>query len=277
MRIESTRPLPSGGWLHARKDAQQLPIIRTHNKINHEDMHAKWHPLSVALSKNVSLDQLMKLAESLGVDWHALLSLGIGYQPPGEYNCAFWTFPERDERWRITGLSKRFVNTHDNNKGFYSGGRHGVVYDAGWNKRLGPIWIVEGATDVAAGITLGLCVIGRPSNTGGIQILSNVLRSCGDRRIIVLGERDKKKVVKEPPPHDPKCQCCLRCYPGLAGAKHVAKALAVRLGRTVDVLLPPNGFKDLRDVVRSLSEHERAEYSLSMQKGSFPVASSQVR
>ena len=97
-----------------------------------------------------------------------------------------------------------------------------MIYADNWLNYSGPVFIVEGPSDVAAGITLGLCVVGRPSNIGGVDLLAQLLRNV-HRKIIVIAERDQKKhnelseaTRKQ---HDPKCKFCLKCFPGGAGAK----------------------------------------------------------
>lgn len=97
------------------------------------------------------------------------------------------------------------------------------------------VYIVEGATDTCALDAMGLPVIGRPGNRAGADIIAGVLKLCewsADREIIVVGEND----------HKPE----RGLWPGRDGARHVARELVRRLGRTVKVAMPPDGFKDSR-------------------------------
>lgn len=90
-----------------------------------------------------------------------------------------------------------------------------------------PILIVEGATDVAAALSLGLQAVGRPSNTGGIQLLCQLVAG---RSVIVIGENDRKADGT---------------WPGREGMEKVFEALR-QCCPEVRKLLPPIPFKDLR-------------------------------
>jgi hypothetical protein len=90
--------------------------------------------------------------------------------------------------------------------------------------------IPEGPSDVLALTAMGIAAIGRPSNTGGVEMLAQLLADLpAERAIVVLGEYDPKPDGK---------------WPGRDGAVKVAEELAARLGRTVFWALPPGGIKD---------------------------------
>jgi hypothetical protein len=89
---------------------------------------------------------------------------------------------------------------------------------------------VEGPSDVAAGLTMGLNVVGRPSNTGGAVHLGMLLKeSVG--RIFIIAENDVKTDGS---------------WPGKQGALLLQVALAKKLRRSVLIRLPPASAKDLR-------------------------------
>ena len=92
----------------------------------------------------------------------------------------------------------------------------------------GPL-VVEGASDVAACIAVGLPAVGRPSNRGGASDLAELLDGNDD--VLVVGERDAKEGG---------------AWPGRDGAKKVAEQLAGRWGEPVGWTLPPEGSKDVR-------------------------------
>lgn len=224
--------------------------------------------MALRFSQKTSLDTLARLAVQLGVSVGALAHLGVGYADEMRFGPPCWTFPERNEEGWVVGMVRRLVAPTDGRgKLFCKGARRGLSYCDRWDDRPGPVWLVEGGTDVAAGLTLDLCVVGRPNNTGGVEMLARLLKTQGQRKVFVVGERDRKDVVTGPPEHDPRCRGCMRCYPGLAGAKQVAQALARRLGRAIDVTLPPIGYKDMRDWVRSLDETERVGYAKALMHG----------
>jgi len=86
----------------------------------------------------------------------------------------------------------------------------------------GSLLILEGESDTAAALTLGLNVIGR---AGCGQSVKMVCRYCHGRDgVVVFGDNDG---------------------PGRRGAQHLAHALALYCG-SVRMAFPPDGTKDLR-------------------------------
>ncbi len=68
-----------------------------------------------------------------------------------------------------------------------------------------PILLPEGASDTACLLSGGLCAIGRPGNTGGVELLGK-LRLWANHEPVVVGDKDKKR----PDPDDPrKCGNCM--------------------------------------------------------------------
>lgn len=170
-----------------------------------------------------------QLAEELGVAPEALRSLGLGWHDGRQ--C--WTFPERDGRGQVIGISTRY---RDGGKGFLNGGHRGLYYPAGWQPDSGSLLIVEGASDTAGGLSAGLSIVGRPSCTGGVKHLVELLRDApADCKIVVVGEMDAKPDGS---------------WPGKDGAVDVATQLATHLAREVGWILPPDGHKDLRAWLR---------------------------
>lgn len=182
-------------------------------------------------------DRLDALARDLGVRADALRDLAPGWASPGllaeigagggkgwSRDAGAFTFPERDGEGRVVGLSLRAPNGA---KGAPSCARRGLVVPADPTRLADPLLIVEGASDVAACLTLGLAAVGRPSNVGGADDLAAMLR---DRRVMVVGERDER---------DGR-------WPGRVGAVRVTEALASAWGRPVEWTLPPSGAKDVR-------------------------------
>jgi hypothetical protein len=244
MRIESDRP-KSGGWIHRLSDSPAPARKRERHeeppKTSDADLHRKLDPLVNAwVSKG--MPRLRTLAAELGVSLASLARLQIGWE--GEA----WTNPEKNHLCQIVGIKRRFPTV----KLYYLGSRPGLTYCDNWRgDGHGPIFVVEGASDVAAGLTMGLTVVGRPSNTGGISYLSRLLRAVGNRQIIVVAERDRKahdelkEIVRKK--HNPECKGCRLCWPGLAGARESAAKLSNLLGRSVLYRLPPDKAKDMRE------------------------------
>jgi hypothetical protein len=153
--------------------------------------------------------------DTLGVGWavpddlKALLASGAGWQenrPDGAYS-----FAERDGGGRIVGFSFR---TGDGRKGSPSssiGSRRGLIVPNNLHQSADPVLVVEGASDVAACIVLGVAAVGRPSNSSGAADLINLLDS---RDLLIVGENDSKSSG---------------AWPGRDGAKSVQRAWQPRL------------------------------------------------
>src|SRR5262249_45841791 len=88
-------------------------------------------------------------------------------------------------------------------------------------------------------LSAGLTAVGRPSCTGGVRHLIDLLADTASA-ILILGEND----VRED-----------GTWPGRDGAKAVATALARALGDRVRWVLPPEGSKDIRDYLNREGPH----------------------
>jgi len=129
----------------------------------------------------------------------------------------------------VIGIGTRHL---DGRKLFIPGGRRGLIYAPDWQQSDGPVLLVEGLSDTAAAMSMGLSAIGRPSATGGVDLLADLLKDTPDQRsIIVLGENDPKADGS---------------WPGREGAVSVATKLAEKLRRPIGWALPPDEAKDLR-------------------------------
>lgn len=152
-------------------------------------------------------------AMSLGVDTDALKALGCAWT-----NGA-WAFPMRDERGLVTGIRLR---DERGRKWAVKGSRSGLFIPEG--KAAGEcLYVVEGPTDTAAGLTLGLSVVGRASCAGGEEMLAGYVRRSGARRVLIVADADEA---------------------GLRGSERLKHALRV----PAVVWTPP--CKDLREFVR---------------------------
>lgn len=250
MRVESKVPMKNGGWLHRNGDIQPRPVFRP-KRLTDSELSARFGPL--ARHWYVGKDKEIKqLAETLGIAPWALDALHVGFD--GE--C--FTFPERNHNGQIIGCNRRFT---DGTKRCVIGSRRGLTFTDYWADAYGPVLIVEGASDVAAGLTLGLCVIGRPSNTGGVDYLTRLLGKYPSGRIILIAERDEKdrtKLVR----HRPDCHCCGQCFPGKFGAVQTSIRLSKQLGRIVAWSFVPGHAKDLRGWLTSMSASPNNEQAM---------------
>jgi hypothetical protein len=172
-----------------------------------------------------------ELAKTLRLPVEALHALPlIGWS--ADEGC--WTLLEHNPAGVIAGITRRF---RDGKQMTAAGGKRGLTMPIGWQDKPGPVFIVEGASDTIAMTHAGLNCIGRPSNSGGADMLAAVLlgRSV-PRDILVVGENDLKANGD---------------WPGRTGAERVAKALADKTGRAVRLAMPPSEAKDVREWLTS--------------------------
>lgn len=218
-RVESGRRCGDAGWLHRLAE----PVLPPPKSADQSHRPTDWRATAERFAANLDAGRRAGLAAALRLPVEALDRLPlIGWK--GDENC--WTFPECDPAGRVVGITRRFP---DGKKMMMAGGRRGLTLPAGWRDRPGPVFVVEGPTDAVAMSHAGLCCIGRPSNSGGADLLAELLADWpADRPVILTGENDRKADGS---------------WPGKAGAE----AVAARLGLPVVVSFPPAGSKDVRD------------------------------
>lgn len=167
-----------------------------------------------------------ELAGALGLPEHCLAEIPLLGFDEGE-GC--WTLPEHDGAGRVVGISRRY---RSGEKKAVAGGSRGLTVPERWSRGEGVLFLPEGASDTLSLTALGLSAVGRPSNTGGVAQLIDLLRDLPkDREIWVLAELDPK------PNGD---------WPGRDGAQRTAARLAKALARPVRWALPPDAAKDVR-------------------------------
>jgi hypothetical protein len=154
--------------------------------------------------------------------------LDIGWLPDDPHGPC-WTFPECDAAGQVIGISRRYGN---GNKKLLPGGRRGLTIPDKWQEGQGPILLPEGPSDTLALTAMGLSAVGRPSNTGGVSLLADLLAAVpASRPIIVLGEWDVKENGD---------------WPGRDGAVWTAAELSGCLHRPAEWAMPPDHAKDVR-------------------------------
>jgi hypothetical protein len=216
-----------GQYLHRLRDNYQhaprvhVPTPEPKPKTPRTDLPA----IASAWSRHAA-EARERLAAHLGIPVHGLIALEVGWNESSR--C--WSFPERDAAGKIIGINTRSM---DGSKKRLAGGKAGLTYSQQWNNGNGPVLLVEGGSDTATLIGIGLNVVGRPSNLGGVALLTEILAGLSPQQdIIVIGERDEKPDGR---------------WPGKEGAIKTARRLADSLNRTVLWSLPPDNAKDARD------------------------------
>lgn len=181
-----------------------------------------WQADAERFAMAMTADLKTRLADSLGLPVEAIDAV-----PQIGHNGESYTLPECDSTGRIVGITRRFP---DGSKRMLTGGHRGLALPVGWRESAGPVFIVEGASDVLAMTAAGLTAIGRPAAAAGADMLAELLRT-ETREIVVMGENDKKSDGR---------------WPGRDGAESVARKLADAWGRPVAIAFPPDGAKDVR-------------------------------
>jgi len=118
----------------------------------------------------------------------------------------------------------------------------GTFIEKGTGALLGPsdhpVIVVEGQTDVAAAMDLGFVAVGRPSATGGLKGLADLLRG---RDVAIFGENDRKADGK---------------WPGRDGVERAFQALRGSAS-SCKKCFPPEDCKDLRDWVQKYAPDQQ--------------------
>ncbi len=249
MKSDGGKPAKSGGWIHRLRDdgraggggAMKRPIPKPKPAGGSSKDWAKVH---AGLRAKMTPDRLEALATATGIPSTFWAALDPGWCDSGDLQglkasgagwaesrpAGAWAIPERDGSGRVVGLSLR---SEDGRKGAPSGSGRGLVVPARFDAASGPVLVVEGASDVAAAVAMGLRAVGRPSNTGGAEALAAMLDG---EEVLIVGERDRKDDGR---------------WPGRDGARSVAAALAGSWDLPVKWTLPPADVKDLREYYKS--------------------------
>ena len=227
MRIQSDKE-SNGGWLHRLKDA---PIRREYIKrvppppkptIDCGAMMSAWR---VGLPWNM----VEAHAQQLGVSGNALDALGVAYS----HVHKAWAFPMMDGSGEVVGVRLR---AEDGKKWAVTGSKQGLFYDLSAEPPADhTAYVVEGPTDTAAGLTIGLFTIGRAACLGQADQLRALCRRLDIRRVIVIGDNDEAKRMP-----DGKLR-----YPGKEGAEKLIAELKIMS----KLIMPPT--KDLRQWVQA--------------------------
>jgi hypothetical protein len=186
-----------------------------------------WDELHGRFLEELTPTHMAMLSCQLGVTSKALRAMGLGYS---ESRRAY-TFPMYNARGDITGMRLR---NRQGKKYAITLSRDGIFASkcCDWGSRT---LIAEGPTDCAALFDLGhINVIGRPSCRGAVLITKEVV---GDLEAVIVSDRDG---------------------PGLEGSRMLAEHL-IGSAKSVKIIMPPGGFKDVREWVGQGASFEAIE------------------
>lgn len=214
-RVESDRRVGGAGWYHAtgtgsrieRREDEQPPRPST-----------LWWTSFVEDCEREGEERLPELARALGVSVDALLRLRTGWSRQHRA----WAFPMTDRTGKVVGVRLRLPSGR---KLAVRGGREGLFIPTGLPARLEGrrLLACEGPSDLAVLLDLDMYAIGRPSCTGGVRQVCELVRDRKPAEVVVVGDADG---------------------PGRRGARALASTLRCYC-RVLRVFIPPQG--DLRD------------------------------
>lgn len=208
---------PSADDDEATESANQLEKI--------EPLPSPANPLFGELHRQMvnSIDpaKRQRLAHELGVSPESLIRLQVGW----DVSTGSYVFPERNGKCEICGLVRR----QNGDKRAVKGSKRGLTIPVGLRLDGKELIVGEGASDVAAALTLGYEAIGTPSLAQGFDDLAIFLRDV-----------DASMAIKFVPDNFP-----------VGKAVERTKALATRLSdylkRSIEISPLPLEYRDVRD------------------------------
>lgn len=225
MRAPSQKPMKNGGYWHSLTTAVPYKALPKPEEDKPQINAAAIMEEFTAGTKSWWVDELAKL---LKVSRPALDKVGVAWAPGALlrrhmkwYSKGAWAFPMRDGCGQMVGIRLR---TNDGQKISVTGGRNGIFIPRDNPQRTG--YILEGPTDLAAALTLGLFGLGRPSCRGSVAYIGVAINRLNIQRCVIIADNDKPDRFGE--------------QVGAAGAQTLATELHVPVAQ---MLLPT---KDLR-------------------------------
>jgi hypothetical protein len=221
-RIESQRRIGEAGWLHRLRESVTAwpPWERNIRRAVRLATEARGGPdfgkLAADFRRAVKPEALGRLAATLGLSPESLQRLRVGWSA----RHRAWAFPMRDASARTVGIRLRLAGGR---KLSVKGGREGLFIPTGLQPG-GRLFVCEGPTDTAACLDWGFRAVGRPSCTGGVKYLAELVRRLAPAEVVIVADGDP---------------------PGQQGAERLASTLAAYVPM-LRVITPPSRVKDAR-------------------------------
>jgi phage/plasmid primase-like uncharacterized protein len=216
--MESPKRAGEAGWLHVLRHDGRRPDRRTiHVPEAQERPILDLAAYARQCSATVLPHALTQFGVSLGLTADALRRLGTGWSR----RHSAWTFPMRDAAGNVLGIRLRLP---EGEKLSVRGGREGLFIPEALDHG-GRLLIAEGPSDTAALLDLGFPAAGRPSCTGGVKLLVELVKRLEVPEVVIVADGDLS---------------------GLRGAESLA-AVLLAYCPAVRVITPPAGVKDARE------------------------------
>ncbi len=209
MRVQSSKP-------YTLKNSGELGYWHEHDKtVVRPPMPKQKEPPRIDANKLIGIwkkgcgiQRLEPLAEDLGVSVDSLVQMMAVWAPGYEA----WAFPMRDGNGFMCGIRLR---RDDGSKFCVTGSRTGIFLP--FCQPRNTVFLVEGPTDCAALLTIGLYAIGRPSNSGGLDIIKQTISRLHIERAVIIADNDQDQEAKDG----------RKFNPGYDGAQSLARNLMV--------------------------------------------------
>lgn len=196
-----------------------------------EAMQAGWYEMPPFAYKFITRD--------LGLTAGVFDRLGVKVWSYRFDGTIAFCFPECDSQEKMIGAVLR-TEERDGKTSKKFAGHRGLSIPSGWRDMPGPIFLVEGPTDVGAMIDMGLCAFGRPSNRGGAKILIDLINrnrdTIDEMGLVLVAENDR---------HADKLGRDI--WPGREGAEAFAREVFDATGVKIPIAFPPHDSKDVRE------------------------------
>jgi hypothetical protein len=197
------------------------PTMVSPERVQSEDDRKRLAMAADVCYRNLSDGGREHLARSLGIVSGSLEQLRVGWCPRRQME----TWPMLNADGVIIGIRLRCSVTKV--KKSVKGSRGGLFYDPVSMASIehgARVWICEGASDTAAGLSLGLAAVGIPSTGCGGDLLAGLGHRVRPSEWVIVADGDG---------------------PGIEGAKRLRVDLA--LIAPVRIIHPPEPIKDLRE------------------------------
>jgi hypothetical protein len=211
--IGYVHPIEGGAVVEYRKPEREKPKV---------DIEAAWN----GMIKDTEDEWRHKLARQLGVTYSSIMALGAAWYRRKQA----WAFPMRDGGGKIVGIRLR----SEEGKKWALVGSANALFIPKDDYFTQTVYLVEGPTDVMAGVSIGLKIIGRPSCSAGMPDILRFIKENNIKRIVQIADNDTVKVSPTG----------VRSYPGTEAAEVTAQHLPIP---SLTLTLP---VKDLRAFVK---------------------------
>lgn len=175
--------------------------------------------MSEAMRSSMSTIALDHCAGLLGLPIDPLVRLCVGWS--SFHRATSW--PMRDADGNVIGIRLRCPETA--RKWAVTGSRAGLIFDPDSmrEQRGGRVWVVEGPTDTAALLSIGIDAVGVPSAGGSCELLVDLARRMRPEQLVIVADADDA---------------------GRHGAERIRDAVVIVA--PVRMINTPSGIKDVR-------------------------------